>query len=159
MKRFLKTWLFIIPLILSGCIPKKNSTTKIHETSQISYAVEHSYSEILEFKIKWSEVFEIDLQNYYVYFYSKTCSHCQNLKNLVIETALKTRIIFFVEASEEVIIKNYAKPQFCLTSAEIFAISGYPSIAQISNKICIKNVSGEDQILMILNFLNEKYIG
>lgn len=157
MEHFKKTLLFILLTILCSCVPVEKGTTKQSRTSEILYSIEHSYSEIYRLKIKWSQVFEIDLDHYFVYFYSKTCSHCQNLKNYVIEVALKTEAIFFVEASDDVILKNSAKPQFNSTSAEIFAISGYPSIAEISNKICVRNVSGEEQILPILNFLNEGF--
>lgn len=157
MKSFLKTFVFIIPLALTSCVQTESKSLKSQENTQISYVQEHSYSEIYGYKISWSQVFEIDMVDYYVYFYSKTCSHCQKLKNYVIETALKTNCIFFVEASEDVVIKNSAKHQFYLSSAEIFSISGYPSMVQITNGICVKNVSGEDKILIILNFLNEVF--
>lgn len=154
MKDFIKTFPFICVLFATSCTPISKATSSPIHLSINPEETKHEYSEINNYRITWSEIFDLPLSDYYVYFYSKTCVHCQNLKNWIIEKALQTKFIFFVESSKDDIIENDANQTFYSSSAEIFAIPGYPTLIKVSNKNLVLKVSGETSIHAALNFLD-----
>ena len=72
--------------LLVGCKTINNTT---NETIYEKVSIEHTYSEIQKYEIKWDEMFGVERTDYYIYFYSLSCSHCEDLKNFIIETAQK----------------------------------------------------------------------
>lgn len=147
-----KTTYLLLPaaFALTGCelspsfFPSKPSSS----TSEI---VEHDYREISSQKIDWNDMFD-QLQNeYQIYFYSLTCAHCKNLKNKVIEYALKNDNFFFIEASEKVVIVEDVGFTIGSTSISEMGILGYPSLVKIEQKVCVFNVAGESEIISKLN--------
>ena len=88
---------------------------------------------------------------YQIYFYSLTCAHCKNLKNKVIEYALKNDNFFFIEASEKVAIVEDVSFTIGSTSISEMGILGYPSLVKIEQKVCVFNVAGESEIISKLN--------
>ena len=145
MKRFRRFNLpLIIMFILTGC---NDPTVSLSDTNDVEIPVEHSYSEIAKFEITWNAIFETEKTNYYVYFYSLTCSHCEDLKNFIIEQAQKRGDIFFVKSSSKDQIGN--DPNLSINAeipGEIW-ILGYPSLLKIEEKKCTKNLAGTSQIL------------
>ena len=143
---------FLLSLILTGC--KNNSTgisssLNMQNTTETNRTVEYNYEDLGEKLIYWDDVPIINLDHYYVYFFSRTCNHCQRIKNLVIPILLKRRIYYGCEASSE--------HQICSVTmigkiGEIdFCILGYPTIIEIKNREVIHNVSGENEVLSFLN--------
>ena len=146
-KIFLISQLIIILYSNRGCdSPKtKSFSPEIFEVS--SEEVKHEYSEISKFRISWNETYSQELDDYYVYYFSRTCSHCQEIKNFMITKALEREDIFFVESSSDDVIKNNVDSTLYSSSAEFLAILGYPSLVEIKDKILVKNVAGIDKIL------------
>lgn len=139
--------IFLIPLLF-GCSPKP----KIEDvliTPQVEVTT-HNYYEVQEFTISWQKIFDVSKPNYYVYIYSPTCSHCADLKDWIIETALVRQDIYFVKASEnDVIVKNTTHTIGATKVSEL-AILGYPSMFKIDDKILTKNVAGKTNIQNLL---------
>lgn len=145
MKYFFKILLIATAILASGCQNEsKKSTSKNFEI--ISESISHSYDEITDFRISWTRVFEIDLDDYYVYFFSLTCGHCAQLKDFIIEEALREENIYFVEASEEMVFLKDVEQTIGLNSLEGFGILGFPSIVKIGNHIVCKNIAGVSSI-------------
>lgn len=141
--------IFFIPMLISivGC-QKQRSTTV--ESSYVSELLSHTYDEVVEKMIEWKDLFTIDKLDYYTYIYSETCSHCQNIKDQVIDKALKMDNFYFVRYSKEIpIIQN---TDFTLNQTDIskMGILGTPSLIEIYNKTSILNVAGEAKITKIL---------
>lgn len=130
---------------LSTCETKKEPE-KVEEYVPPVIEVEHDYSEVSAYQIKWENMFDQNLEKYYVYFYSPTCDHCIELKNWIIELALNRGDIFFVKSSTSVVISNDVKNTIGVVFAGDFSILGYPSMAEISSKKVTKNVAGKAQI-------------
>ncbi len=122
-----------------------------NSTNPPTEIVEHDYREIASKKIGWDDMFNQGQNEYYIYFYSLTCAHCKNLKNLVIEYALKNDDLFFIEASEKIVIKNDVSDTIGATSVSEMGILGYPSLIKIDQKVCVFNVAGESEIISKLN--------
>lgn len=145
MKKFL---LIISILFLTSCV-EQNSTISFSSISSvaISNEIEHEYSEISYYRLNWNEIFNVEKDNYYVYLFSTTCSHCSSIKNKIIEFALNNRNVYFIEDSAEIIFKNDVNYTIGLTSFENLAILGFPSLLKITNKILNKNIAGTEKII------------
>lgn len=145
MKKFL---LIISILFLTSCV-EQNSTISFSSISSIAISseIEHEYSEISYYRLNWNEIFNVEKDNYYVYLFSTTCSHCSSIKNKIIEFALNNRNVYFIEDSAEITFKNDVNYTIGLTSFENLAILGFPSLLKITNKILNKNIAGTEKII------------
>lgn len=143
MKTF-KNILKIVPVIMLFSCSQESSV--VETKTQTVVTTDHSYSEIKEYELMWETMFEVDSNSYYVYFYSTTCSHCEELKNYIIGKALEKGNIYFVKGSSKDQIGNDPnKSKFAENPGDIW-ILGYPSLLQISNHKCTKNLAGITQI-------------
>ena len=128
---------------LFGC----STTTETNSTKyEEQVVVDHSYNEIQEYELMWETMFDVDLSLYYVYFYSTTCNHCEELKNYIIEKAISYENIFFIRGSSKDQIGNDPNlSKYAENPGDIW-ILGYPTLLQISNHKCLKNLAGRSQI-------------
>lgn len=145
-----KFLIFILPIACAGCSfneKDEKTETQLIETPVIN----HEYSELDDRHILWDEIFDQQLNEYFVYFYSLTCNHCELLKNEIIEIGLNRDDVFFVKGNSQVVLKNDVYYTIGAGNVGDFAILGYPSLVKIMNGICIKNVAGKTQILNLLS--------
>ena len=137
--------LFLIPiLVLSSCSYEEKE--KPQYEVNVVIPVNHDYSEVSEYELTWDSIFDGLGEKYYVYIYSSTCTHCEELKNYIIEKALDRGDIYFVKGSSKDQLTNDSKK---LIGAEIpgdIYILGYPTLLQISSHKCTKNLAGTTQI-------------
>lgn len=150
MKNVLK-FLLMIPLFLLTSCNGGNETENLIKEININIPIDHSYSEIAQFQITWSQMFDIESESYFVYFYSETCSHCVDLKNFIIEKALELQTIYFVKSSNADILSEDTISSINAGNSSEISILGYPSMIKIENYVCIKNVAGISQIKSLLN--------
>lgn len=134
---------------MSGCslFDKPEETIDVED---IVLPIEHDYSEVEEYMIDWDEMFDFDLEEYFVYIYSTKCSHCVEIKNQIVEKALEEKNVYFVKSSAKVIQKNDISSSIGASFAGDISILGYPSLIKIVNGICTKNVAGKTAILSAL---------
>ena len=138
-----KFMFFLVPLLLCGCRAAENQD-EVYEEEIIP--VERSYSEVSDFELTWEMIFEVGEENYYVYFYSLTCSHCEELKNFIVETALERGDVYFVKGTSKDQITNDPKKTIGAENPGEIWILGYPSLLKITNQKCTKNLVGNTQI-------------
>ena len=144
-----KIKLFFVLIILTSCSSFSNNISTTNENISEREIV-HSYEEIKHLKIDWFEVFKQAKLDYFVYFYSLTCSHCNEIKNIVIDYALKHESIYFVEASEKVVISKNVEKSINSKNIEDLSIIGYPSLVEVNDLTCVKNIVGTNSILNLL---------
>jgi len=137
----IKLLLSALAIVLTSCVDSKTESSGRVITYTSSYK-EHSYDEIKDKHVFYSDIFSIESDIYYVYFYSTTCSHCNNLKEFIIPLALQRGDIYFVEASQEIVFLKSVEETIGLTSIEGFGILGYPSLIKIEEHIVKKNLAG-----------------
>ena len=143
-----KLILLLVPILLFGC--NESEPQKQYNDEEI-IPVAHEYSEISDYELTRETIFDVDEDKYYVYFYSLTCSHCEELKNFIVEKALERGDIYFVKGtSKDQITTNPNKSIGAGNPGEIW-ILGYPSLLQISSQKCTKNLAGITQIKSELN--------
>ena len=139
-----------LALCLSGCVSSHSKSTLIKTSSEFNSTRNYEYTEISEYRIVWSEIFDIELNEYFVYLFQRTCSHCQSLKNEVIETALERKDIFFVEDSSDVVFSEDVSNTIGLKSVDELSILGFPTLLKIEDGTLIKNVAGVKEIRSLL---------
>lgn len=137
----IKLLLSALAIVLTSCVDSKTESSGRVITYTSSYK-EHSYDEVKDKHVFYSDIFSIESDIYYVYFYSTTCSHCNNLKEFIIPLALQRGDIYFVEASQEIVFLKSIDETIGLTSIEGFGILGYPSLIKIEEHIVKKNLAG-----------------
>ena len=109
--------------------------------------ISHSYDEVSYRKIYWSNIFTRPEDNYYVYLYSLTCSHCASIKNQMIEYTLSNvSTIYFIESSPEINIDSKID---CVNveSLNDLTIKGFPTLLVLDNHVVTKNLAGTKLIL------------
>lgn len=143
MKHLFRKSLILFVILLTGCFSNESTTSK-SSTRPIPTILtsEYDYDDVKDKTIYWSNIFSITNDDYYVYFFSKTCSHCQSLKDFVVKKAIERGDIYFVESSDQDIFLKDVSSTIGLTSVEGFGILGHPSLIEITNKTIIKNIAG-----------------
>ena len=143
---------FLIPVMLCGCV-KKTDTSNLSSTSLISNSesmhTNYDYDDISEQIVYWDEIPLIDLNEFIVYFFSRTCGHCQSIKQQVIPIILSRSNIFACEASNEFVFCNI-QPIGKLDEID-FCIIGYPTAVYFKNGSVILYANGEKEVLGLLN--------
>ena len=143
MKKLIKSISTVLYVTLSACSSSANETTQQQE---VVVEESHDYDEVSDYELIWETIFDVDSSLYYVYFYSPICNHCEEIKNYMISKALEKRNIYFIKASSRDQITNDQNiSNFAENPWDIW-ILGYPSLIQISNKKCTKNLAGISQI-------------
>ena len=144
--------LSLAALLVTACVSPQTSDSSFLikvESSETVGLVEYEYEDLNEKLIKWSDIYTIERNHFYVYFFSRTCGHCERIKNLVIPMLLNRRIYYACEASEEHQI-CYNPEMGHLTQID-FCIRGYPTIVEIQNWALVRYASGENEVLSFLN--------
>ena len=143
--RYFRKLLFLLPLLMLGSCNKEDEKTKPNYPSYTNVDI-YSYSDVKDKEILYSNIFGIEQSSYYVYFYSRTCSHCNDLKPFIIPMIVDRNDIYLVEASEQVVILEDVSITIGVSSIENFGILGYPSLVKIEEKVVTKNIAGINPI-------------
>ncbi len=138
-------------ILLSSCSVFSSSSSQ-SSTKQISEEINHTYSEIKNKKLTWNYLFFDAESPYFVYCYSLTCSHCNSIKNKIIEYALKVENFYFYEDSLLTKFSDDIYSTIGISSSENLAIKGFPTLLKIEQSKLTKNIYGEGSIF------NELYI-
>ena len=140
-------------LLLAGCSLSNNTQSQISNDQSLTSSVsQHDYSEVSERFISWNEIFSMPEDFYYVYFYSLTCSHCNEIKDEVIECVLSMKkAIYIVQESSEFNYTDNSNKTIGATSCENFAITGFPTVVSIDHKVVASNNSGTTAVKKALN--------
>lgn len=132
--------------IFPSCSIASNSI-KSNSDSSIDESINHSYKEIENKKIIWNcMIFEAN-SPYYIYFYSLNCAHCNQIKNKIIEYALKYENIYFIEDSKDILFGDDIDSTIGESRPEDIYIKGFPSLIEIESKKCVLNIYGNNQII------------
>lgn len=142
---------------IKSCTPTNSNSTlnfnSLESTSlSSSSGASHTYDEVREKHIYWSNIFTRKDDSYLVYIYSLTCSHCNAIKNDVIEFALTVNIpMYFITSSPEILIDQQLATKQNVNSLENLAIRGYPTLLYLVDHVVMINIAGEKGILDTLD--------
>lgn len=141
----------LLAIALVGCVKKSDTSVLLTTSSKadISIKISYEYDDLEEKIIYWDEIPLVDLNEFYVYFFSRTCVHCQKIKQQVIPLILKHNNCFACESSNEF--------EFCALQPtgnlkEIdFCIIGYPTAVYFKRGCVITYANGENEVLALLS--------
>ena len=147
--------IFILPaILLTSCLKsdKEETSFALQTSSEYIGPINYEYEDLGNRLILWDDVSYIGHFHYFVYFYSRTCGHCQKIKNLIIPMIIEREFCYACEASNEHQICS--KPQTGLFSEIDFCILGYPTMIEVLNGELVDFASGENEVL---SFFNSKH--
>lgn len=147
MRKFFYLILFI-PLLCSCEISGSSTNTQQATTSDGPGLINYEYEDLGSKLVSWEDISLIDKEHYYVYFFSRTCSHCQRIKNLVIAKFLERRIYYACEVTNSV---RYCSEMTSDVPSPRICIIGYPSIVEVKYLEVVKNVAGAEEVLSFIN--------
>ncbi len=113
-------------------------------------AEEHDYSDVNHLFICWDDIFEIKDRQYFVYIYSETCGHCQEIKQDIISYALNHDSFYFIKFNSEIPIINDRNLVIGKNKVEELGIVGTPSMFLITGNIVEANYVGKKEIITTL---------
>jgi len=141
-------YLSLLPILLLTSCAGDNSSS-----SSQGYP-EHDYSEIEHLKITYDQSFSISEKDHFVYFYQDTCHSCSEIKNEVIDFALKGYLEFYFIYATESIPHNYTYQEINQTigsnNVDDIFVMVTPQLVLIKNgrieKNIIKNIYIEEEL-------------
>ena len=142
MKKKLLSLTFILLTLLSSC--------SITNHSDLIY---EDYNQLEEYQITWRDLFSQSNSEYFVYIYSLSCLHCQNIKEEVICFVISEKYpTYLIEYTKDIPISNNVEDCIGSSSYVEVTIKGTPSLLQIKNGYLILNVAGSKEILSVLDY-------
>lgn len=129
-----------LPLLLYSC-----SSTKTEAS------IDYDYTDVSSLTICWDDIFKVQLERYFVYIYSSTCGHCNEIKQDVISYALSNiNTLYFVSFTKSIPIVNDRFYPIGKDNVEDLGIVGTPSMFLIVNHIVEENYVGKKEIIRTL---------
>ncbi len=150
MRHFLP-FLLITP-ILAGCTASDLKVDVEDGKEQLNY------NDFFDVKIEWKNLFLPAKSQYFVYIYSQTCGHCNNIKKTVLDYVYNEKDWFYImEYSSLIPIITNTKITIGKTKTEDIGILGTPTMLGITNKTLTLNIAGEKDILEFLEHLPHNF--
>ena len=147
--RTIFTKLAFLPCLFALVSCQGRNISSINTASKLS----HDYKEIEDKIIEWKDIFSICYPRYFVYIYSETCSHCNAIKNEVIEFSINSPDTFFFVRfnKEEIALTSDVKKTIGAKSVCDLSILGTPTLIEIVEGAVANNIAGSTQALEFLN--------
>lgn len=138
-------------LLLLGCSGSNSKPVIIPERNNLDY------SDFKDIELEWKNAFLPAKSQYFIYIYSFSCSHCNNIKNDVLKTIDEHREMFYLTSyTSDIKTKNNVSETIGKERVEDVYILGTPTLLEISNHYVALNIAGEKEILEYLELLPHK---
>ena len=136
--------LLLLPAIccLMACSQPNNA-------SSLAEYIEHDYLEIKDKEIIWSDLFSKG-DHYYCYIYSEYCTHCEQIKNQVIEKALNMDNFFLIHFQKNIPVLTDISATIRETDINKMGILGTPTLIEIENQAVNQHAAGEKEVVKLL---------
>lgn len=99
--------------------------------------------------ILWEEMFLFE-GRYYAYIFSKTCQHCEKIKQQVLSFFIKEDAFYFIEGNKDIPRTDHPQENIKETRIENVAILGYPTLFLLEDKMIKQVWTGEYEIITYL---------
>ena len=149
--RLFLPFLLITPL-LAGCTQSQSKVDISDGKEQLDY------SDFADIKIDWKNLFLPAKSQYFVYIYSKSCGHCNNIKPVVLDYIYNEKDWFYmIEFSSVIPLISNTKNTIGKQDIKDLGILGTPTMLGITNKYLSLNIAGEKDILEFLEHLPHNF--
>ena len=141
MESFLR-FLLLLPLLV-GCSSKDESTSHKYE-----------YDDVKDKQISYLDVFNVNSDKYYLYYYQVTCYHCHGIKSKVIQFAIDSyEPFYFVEVGEDYGFLSRSKEDTIGTNDPLKAFSTMtPQLSIVVDGFIIETYIGSEEIMNIIEY-------
>ena len=112
----------------------------------------HEYEEIKDKQISYRDVFNVEEDIYYLYYYQLTCYHCNGIKSRMIEYALHSEIPFYfieIEKDEGFLSRTAEETIGTNNPMEAFALMT-PQLSLVENGYVTITVHGKEEIMLLI---------
>ncbi len=110
----------------------------------------YDYDLVNDKHINYEDIFNINMNHYFVYIYSKTCFYCISIKDEIIHIGLNNDDIFFIEYNESIPINEDIDSTIGVSSVDDLFIIGTPTLIEIVGGKVVVNTYSKDLILSLL---------
>lgn len=113
----------------------------------------HHYEEVANYSLSYLDVFNVEEENYYIYYYQETCGHCLMIKDDIIEYAIKTKSppVFFVHIEKDEGFLSHEIEDTLYTSNPLKAFMMVtPQLSLVEHGVITKTVIGASDILLTI---------
>lgn len=98
--------------------------------------------------IEYNALFKQNEFEYYVYIFSNSCIHCNEIKNEIIDFDNNITIsMYFIQFSPQINVNKDIESTIGCNNIEDFSILGTPSLILIKDKLVVINLGGKKAIL------------
>ena len=132
--------LIFITILLSSC-----------SLGESSYSItqRHKYEEVENIIVSYLDVFNVEEERYYLYFFQTTCGHCLEIKDRMIEFALSEKEkIYFVEIKKDEGFLSESAIDTLYTSNPLKAFSKVtPQLSLVEEGMITNTVIGKEETM------------
>lgn len=136
----MKKLFILITMLLSSCTKTSITTDEITSFNSI-----YDYSDFVNRTINFEDIFTIDF-DHEVYIFSKSCRHCENIKDLVLGYGFNKVDFFLLEFTSSIPVTSDISSTIGATSYETVSILGTPTLLVINSGLLEYNLAGENKI-------------
>lgn len=112
---------------------------------------EYDYKDFENIKISWNCVLFDAKPQYFVYVYSESCLHCQEIKNDVLKFIREgENSIYLIEANSDIPTGGNIEKTIGAKCITDIWIEGVPTLLEINNKTLTSNVCGTTEVMALL---------
>lgn len=142
-KKFFSISLLVTTPLLFSCLGVRNKENK----------ESFDYGDFVNSQLSWEELFSPAKPLYFVYIYSLTCGHCQNIKDEILTWGKEREDIFYLIEYEKgiPITRNTSETIGAYVYSDV-KILGTPTLLEIMDKRLSLNLGGERDILTFIDF-------
>ena len=140
--------LFFLILSISSCsLDRPSSSTFVH----------HEYSEIEDKMISYLDVFKMEEEKYYLYYFQLTCYHCHGIKSTMIDFALNSKDkVYFINIEKDEGFLSLLKEETIGTNDPLKAFARMtPQFSVVENGFITHTVCGKEDILELIENIKQ----
>jgi len=115
---------------------------------------EYDYVDFDYLQIQWEDFFAQEESNYYVYFYSEQCHHCESFKTDMLNfISISKNHFFLLSYKSGIPIYEDLEMTIGATSCDGMWFGGTPSLVYLENKAVKNNILGVQNISSYLKLI------
>lgn len=121
-----------------------------NETS-ISYQ-KHDYNEVENLHISYLDVFNIELEEYYIYYYQIDCYYCHGIKSKIIEFSFREDVnLYFINIEKDEGFLSYTLEDTIGATDPYHAFCfKTPQLSKVVHQKVVETYLGDKDILIII---------
>ncbi len=136
----MKKLFLLIAILLSSCAKAPMTTDE-----KTSFNSVYDYSDFVNRTIHFEDIFTIDF-NHEVYIFSKSCRHCENIKDLVLGYGFNKVDFYLLEFTSSIPVTSDISSTIGAASYETVSVLGTPTLLVINSGLLEYNLAGENKI-------------